>query len=125
MTRRLFALIAACALALLVCQPAKTSSAATNETLEVASKTGVHAFAVEVVTTPEEHQKGLMFRKEVPEGTGMLFDFGVEQPLAFWMKNTYVSLDIIFIRADGRILSIAEHTEPMSERQIPSNGPAK
>ncbi len=102
--------------------PAWTAS---NETLEIATQSGVRAFAVEVVATEEERQKGLMFRKELPEGNGMLFDFKVEAPVSFWMKNTYISLDMIFIRADGRIASIAENTEPMSERLVPSAGPVR
>ena len=104
---------------------AARSRAAAIETLEIASKTGVHAFAVELATNDEERSRGLMFRKELPEGKGMLFDFKTEQPVAFWMKNTYVSLDMIFIRADGRILSIAENTEPLSERPVPSGGPVR
>jgi uncharacterized membrane protein (UPF0127 family) len=99
--------------------------AAGVETLEIASSTGVHPFAVEMAETDEERARGLMFRKEVPEGKGMLFDFKAEQPVAFWMKNTYVSLDMIFIKADGRILSIAENTEPLSERGVPSGGPVR
>src|SRR4051812_43994256 len=125
MTRRLLVVLAAFALALLALPSPAPSSAATNETLEIASKTGVHAFSVEVVANDEERQKGLMYRKELPEGKGMLFDFGTEAPVSFWMKNTYVSLDMIFIRADGRILSIAENTEPLSERMVPSGGPVK
>ena len=91
-------------------------------TLEIASKTGVHPFAVEVVENEADRAKGLMYRKEVPEGRGMLFDFHTEQEVSFWMQNTYVSLDMLFIRADGRILSIAENTEPLSTRLIPSKG---
>jgi uncharacterized membrane protein (UPF0127 family) len=64
-----------------------------------------------------------MYRRELPEGRGMLFDFQAEQPVAFWMKNTYIPLDMIFIRKDGRILRIAENTEPLSERLVPSGGP--
>jgi uncharacterized membrane protein (UPF0127 family) len=105
-------------------RPAQLAGA-TIETLEVASKSGVHAFSVEVVDSDEERQKGLMFRKELPEGKGMLFDFKTEAPVSFWMKNTYVALDMIFIRGDGRIVSIAENTEPMSERMIPSAGPVR
>jgi uncharacterized protein len=97
--------------------------AATTGTLEIASKTGVHAFTVEVVDTEDARARGLMYRRELPEGRGMLFDFKSEQPVSFWMKNTYIPLDMIFIRADGRILSIAENTEPLSERPVPSGGP--
>ncbi len=99
--------------------------AAGVEALEIASSTGVHPFAVEMAETDDERSRGLMFRKELPEGKGMLFDFKVEQPVAFWMKNTYVSLDMLFIKADGRILSIAENTQPLSERGVPSGGPVR
>jgi uncharacterized membrane protein (UPF0127 family) len=94
-------------------------------TLEIASKTGVHVFAVELAETKAQHAKGLMFRRDLPEGQGMLFDFHREQEVSFWMENTYISLDIIFIRGDGRILRIAENTEPLSTRIIPSGGPVR
>jgi uncharacterized membrane protein (UPF0127 family) len=99
--------------------------AAELQTLEIASKTGVHAFQVEMAITPEEKEHGLMFRRELPEGQGMLFDFQFDQNVAFWMKNTYIPLDMLFIRADGRILRIAENAEPLSERNIPSGGPVR
>jgi uncharacterized membrane protein (UPF0127 family) len=93
--------------------------------LKITSKNGAHIFGVEMALTPEEQAKGLMFRKELPEGQGMLFDFHQEQPTSFWMKNTYVSLDMIFIRGDGRILRIAENTVPLSEALVPSGGPVR
>jgi uncharacterized protein len=102
-----------------------TPRALALEPLEIASKSGVHTFAVEMAVTPEEQAKGLMFRRELPEGQGMLFDFHQEQPATFWMKNTYVSLDMIFIRGDGRILRIAENTVPLSEVLVPSGGPVR
>jgi uncharacterized membrane protein (UPF0127 family) len=100
-------------------------SAAERATLEIVSKTGVHVFAVEVVANDADRAKGLMFRKELPEGQGMLFDFQRDQEIAMWMKNTYIPLDMIFIAGDGRIRRIAENTEPMSERIIPSGGPVR
>jgi uncharacterized membrane protein (UPF0127 family) len=99
--------------------------AADASTLEIVSRTGVHVFAVELAVTEEERARGLMFRKELPEGRGMLFDFQVEQETGFWMKNTYIPLDMIFIRADGRILRIAANTEPFSTKLIPSGGPVR
>ena len=98
---------------------------AEQQTLEIATKSGVHVFAVELATNDEERARGLMFRRSVPEGTGMLFDFKRDQDVSFWMKNTYVSLDMIFIRGDGRILRIAEDTVPESERLVPSGGPVR
>jgi uncharacterized membrane protein (UPF0127 family) len=121
MSRRLvmmFALVAA-----VLWRPADSPGLAGDlQTLEIVTRSGVHVFAVELARTDEERSRGLMFRKELPEGRGMLFDFSPEQEVSMWMKNTYVSLDMIFIRADGRILRIAENTEPLSERTIPSGG---
>jgi hypothetical protein len=115
-------LVFAACVALCAVAPAQAGGQAT---LEIVSKTGVHAFTVELATNEAERSRGLMFRKELPEGRGMLFDFERDQPVGFWMHNTYISLDMIFIRADGRILRIAENTEPMSTRIIPSRGLAK
>jgi len=80
---------------------------------------------VEIAATDAEREKGLMFRKSLPEGQGMLFDFHQQQEVGFWMRNTYISLDMIFIRADGRILRIAENTEPESTAIISSGGLAR
>jgi uncharacterized protein len=126
MRRRLQLHLSALAVvALAVLGSASRLSAVDLQPLEIVSKTGVHTFAVEMALTPEEQAKGLMFRRELPEGQGMLFDFQREQPATFWMKNTYVSLDMIFIRADGRILRIAENTVPLSETLVPSGGPVR
>ena len=95
------------------------------QTVEIASKTGVHAFAVELADNDADRAKGLMYRKELPEGRGMLFDFHRDQEVGFWMQNTYIPLDMIFIRGDGRILRIAENTEPLSTRLVPSGGPVR
>ncbi len=104
---------------------AGSGRAAEPETVEIASKNGVHVFAVELARTDAERAKGLMFRKELPEGRGMLFDFQRDQDVAMWMQNTYISLDMLFIRSDGRILRIAENTKPLSTDIIPSGGPVK
>jgi uncharacterized membrane protein (UPF0127 family) len=96
-----------------------------QQALEIASKTGVHVFSVEIADNDAERAKGLMYRKELPEGQGMLFDFHREQEVSFWMQNTYIPLDMVFIRGDGRILRIAENTEPLSTRLIPSGGPVR
>jgi uncharacterized membrane protein (UPF0127 family) len=95
------------------------------ERVEIVTRGGVHVFDVEMAVTPEERSKGLMFRRELPHGRGMLFDFVGEGPISMWMKNTFVSLDMIFIRADGRIARIAENTTPQSEATISSGVPVK
>jgi len=99
--------------------------AASIQPLEIVTKSGVQVFSVEMATTEEEKTTGLMYRKELADGKGMLFDFSPEQEVSMWMKNTYIPLDMIFIRADGRILRIAENTEPLSTKIIPSRGLAK
>ena len=101
------------------------AGAASFQPLEIVTKNGVQVFSVEMATTEEEKQTGLMYRKELADGKGMLFDFSPEQQVSMWMKNTYISLDMIFIRADGRILRIAENTEPLSTKIISSGGLAK
>ena len=122
--RSLRALLWLAPVALLALSPVG-SRAANLETLEIVSKSGVQVFSVEVMRTPDERAKGLMFRRELPDGRGMLFDFSPEQNVSMWMKNTYLSLDMIFIRADGRILRIAENTTPESEAIIPAGGPVR
>ena len=101
------------------------AGSAEQQTLEIVSKSGVHVFSVELAVTDEERQKGLMFRRSLPESQGMMFDFKQDQDVSMWMRNTYVSLDMIFIRGDGRILRIAENTETESDRIIPSGGPVR
>jgi uncharacterized membrane protein (UPF0127 family) len=114
------------AVALVLCALGNPGArAASVQPLEIATKNGVQVFAVEMATTEEEKTTGLMYRKELPDGKGMLFDFTPAQEVSMWMKNTFISLDMIFIRADGRILRIAESTEPQSTRIISSGGPAK
>lgn len=101
------------------------TNAADQNTVEIVGKRGVHVFAVELVANDADRARGLMFRKELPEGRGMLFDFQREQEVSMWMRNTLIPLDMIFINGDGRIRRIAENTEPMSERTIPSGGPVR
>ena len=93
------------------------------EVIEIRSASGVHKVSVEVMRTPEQLERGLMFRKYMPEDRGMLFDFKSDAPIMMWMKNTFIPLDMIFISKDGTIANIAENAEPLSESIIPSNGP--
>jgi len=101
------------------------AGSAEQQTLEIVSKSGVHVFTVELAVSDEERQKGLMFRRSLPESQGMLFDFKTDQDVSMWMRNTYVSLDMIFIRGDGRIQRIAENTQTESDRIISSGGPVR
>ena len=108
--------------ALLVAAPAR---AAGMQTLEITSRTGVHVFSVEIADNDADRARGLMFRKSLPEGTGMLFDFKQEEPVNFWMENTYIPLDMIFISSNGRIASIAHDAKPLSEQVIYSGAPVR
>src|ERR1700682_4907893 len=83
---------------------------------------GKHTFNVEVVKDDKDRDRGLMFRQSLPDNGGMLFDYDPPQPIAFWMKNTYISLDIVFIDARGVILNIVADTTPLSLQQLPSAG---
>ncbi|GGF58910.1 hypothetical protein GCM10007301_18290 [Azorhizobium oxalatiphilum] len=99
--------------------------AAALEAVEIVTKKGVVVIEVEVARTDEQRATGLMNRKSLPERQGMLFDFKVDQPVAMWMKNTYIPLDMLFIRADGSIARIEANTTPFSERTISSGEPVR
>lgn len=121
--RRWFGALIVCCVALTLV--ATGTRAAELQPLEIVTKSGVQVFTVEVAKTDHERATGLMYRKELPEGRGMLFDFSPEQQVSMWMKNTFIPLDMIFVRSDGRILRIAENTTPQSEKIIPSGGLVK
>jgi uncharacterized membrane protein (UPF0127 family) len=80
-------------------------------------------FHVEVARNDADRAQGLMFRRSMPADRGMLFDFGRVEPVAMWMQNTYIPLDMLFVRPDGTIARIAANTEPLSTRTIPSGEP--
>jgi len=122
--RLAYALLVTLAGAALVLAPPPARSAE-KQTLEIASKTGVHVFEIELAVTDAERERGLMYRRTLPESYGMLFDFKRDQDVSMWMHNTYVSLDMIFIQGGGRIIRIAENTEVQSEKHIPSGGPVR
>lgn len=94
------------------------------EKLEFVTKSGVHPFSVEVMRTPDQQARGLMFRRYLPDDRGMLFAFRRNEPIFMWMKNTYIPLDMVFIDRKGIVVSIARDTEPFSEKTIASGGPA-
>ncbi|WP_436149055.1 DUF192 domain-containing protein [Bosea sp. LjRoot90] len=106
-------------------KPAEAQNApvAGIEPLTIVTASGRHAFQVEVMRTPDQRARGLMHRQFMPADRGMLFDFARTEPVAMWMQNTYISLDMLFIRADGTVARIAERAEPLSTRTIPSGEP--
>jgi Uncharacterized conserved protein len=80
---------------------------------------------VEVASQPNERERGLMFRKELAENSGMLFVYPSEAPLSFWMKNTYLPLDMIFINDTMRIVGVVENAEPLTLEARSVNTPAR
>lgn len=91
--------------------------------LELVTAAGARPLEIEVAETTQQQALGLMFRTSLPDTHGMLFTHPGPRELTMWMKNTYIPLDMVFIRADGTIHRIEEMTEPQSERVIASNGP--
>lgn len=120
-------LVAVAALVLLSgCSPAeRAQSVLPKVQIVIDAKSGPARFEVEMATTAEQQKKGLMFRDRLGANEGMLFDFGSENFRAFWMKNTVLPLDMIFVRADGSISTIAENTIPYSEESVPSSEPVR
>ena len=94
-----------------------------TERLEIVTHTGVHRFEVEIAVTPRQQEVGLMYRPAMAPNHGMLFEMGPPQQADFWMKHCPAPLDMLFIRADGRILTIAANTTPYSTTPIDSGGP--
>lgn len=92
------------------------------EMVEVVTSRGRARFQVEIAATQAEQARGLMFRKSLAPDRGMLFTYKRPQPAAYWMKNTLIPLDIIYIQPDGRILSIVRNARPHDETPLPSGG---
>lgn len=83
----------------------------------------VHGFRVEVARTPQEQARGLMFRTAMAADEGMIFPYDPPQTVSFWMRNTVLSLDIVFVGVDGRVVNIAADAVPYSEQSLPSAAP--
>ena len=90
--------------------------------LTIRSATGIHHFTVQVAATPDQQERGLMFYKSLGPDQGMIFPYEPPQDIAFWMKNTLIPLDIIFIRADGTIARITK-AKALDETPLPSGEP--
>ena len=93
------------------------------ETLEIVTAGGTRSVQVEIAKDDAARQRGLMYRRFMPSEHGMLFEFEREAPQSFWMKNTYIPLDMIFISQTGVVTNIVANAEPLSERVIPSGPP--
>jgi uncharacterized membrane protein (UPF0127 family) len=90
--------------------------------LTIASASGVHHFTVDVAATPEQQETGLMFVKHLAPDHGMIFPYDPPQPVAFWMHNTLIPLDILYIRPDGTIARIA-NAKALDDTPLPSGEP--
>ena len=93
-----------------------------KDVLRVITASGEHQFRIEVAISGEDKARGLMFRRSLADDAGMLFPYEPPQEATMWMRNTYISLDMVFIRADGVVHRIELGTEPFSEAVIASNG---
>lgn len=120
------ALAAAC-IAVAACAQSETAgapgeAAVETEQLTIETQNGPVRFTVEIADDDQERARGLMFRESLADDRGMLFDFPEPEHASFWMRNTMISLDIIFIGTDGRILNIADHTTPYSDAPVRAAG---
>jgi uncharacterized protein len=119
--RSLFAILIGVATSLSV----MAQDVARIEPMSVVTETTATLFSAEIADTDELRERGLMFRHVLPKDSAMLFDFGKPRPAAMWMKNTYISLDMLFVRLDGTIAALAENTEPFSTQIISVEEPVK
>jgi uncharacterized protein len=93
-----------------------------RETLKLLTAQATHAITIEIAETPEEKARGLMFRSRLDDKSGMLFFYETPQEITMWMRNTYIPLDMVFIRANGVVHRIEAHTVPLSEDIVASRG---
>lgn len=102
-----------------------TAPAATpaRDSIRIRTATGEHVIRVELALDGASQRKGLMFRRQLAADQGMLFVYTPPRQIGMWMKNTFLSLDMVFSDESGRVIGIAEHTEPFSERVISVPGP--
>jgi uncharacterized protein len=96
--------------------------AAAATTAELVTATGRHKITIEIADTPEKQALGLMYRTSLPDNRGMLFTHAPPREVTMWMRNTYIPLDMVFIRSDGTVHRIAANTQPMSDAVIASEG---
>jgi len=115
-------LAAACILVFTMCAGVAGAFERSPTPLMIDTSTGSHSFSVELALTPAERGQGLMHRAEMPADQGMLFDFGAVRPVAMWMKNTLIPLDMVFIKPNGVVHAVAENTEPHSLDVVHSGG---
>ena len=104
---------------------ATACAASSSPVARITSPGGTVEVALEVVDTPEARARGLMYRKSLPEGHGMLFVFDEESVQEFWMKDTLIPLDMLFIATDGRVVGIHANATPLSTATIGVGAPSR
>ena len=118
-------------LPLAACNPGSTTQAQTTPAAMddfhavIHTATGDYPFNIEIADTPQEHSRGLMYRQTLAPDSGMLFDYGTERKVSFWMQNTFIPLDMVFIGADGLVKHIHAKAKPMDTTSIPSRFPVR
>lgn len=95
------------------------------QTLQIQTGAGTLTYRIELAVTSAQREQGLMYRTHLPEQSGMLFDFGETRDVAMWMKNTLIPLDMLFVKADGKIARIEANATPHSLTVRPSGGPVR
>jgi len=106
-----------------VSEPGAVAADAPLEPDTTRMRIGSKTFTLEIAERPSEQERGLMHRRSMPADRGMIFVFEDAEERAFWMKNTLIPLDILYLAADGRVISI-KHMAPLDVRGVPSDGPA-
>ncbi len=122
-SRRLF--LAGAALCLAVPAIAAEPPAWTRGVLDIRSGERVHRFDIEIADDPAERARGLMFRQSMPADAGMLFIYGRDRIASFWMKNTFIPLDMLFIADDGTIRQIVAQVQPHELTPVRSDMPVR
>ena len=103
-------------------QPLGRATAAGTDTVVLKTESGEHSYTVEIADTDRERAMGLMFRRSLPEKSGMIFLYDPPQRVGMWMRNTYIPLDMVFITAEGTVRRVEADTEPFSTDLIRSGG---
>lgn len=124
MTRKRILLLSLCLVSLAATAQEPLEKSFETDVLVIVARDACHRFDIYLAIDIQQQRRGLMFVRELPEWTGMLFVYGGERHRSMWMKNTYISLDMVFARRDGSVTNVVEGTVPLSEESVTSSEPA-
>jgi hypothetical protein len=96
-----------------------------SDLLVIVGRYACYRFDIYLAVSPPQQRRGLMFVRDLPERTGMLFVYGDDNYRSMWMRNTYIPLDMVFARRDGTVTNIVHETVPLSEKSVVSSEPAR